>query len=167
MDLQELVRRKLDWDDSIPADLRPLWKENFANIQEIGNIRFKRAIIPEDAIDLNITTLDFGDASPSMICTCVYARFKKKNGTYSCQLVLARTKVVPQGMSLPRAEHLAALINTYTSEVVRRSFNSFHQGSTRFTDSQVCLYWITNDEKPLKQWAVSYTHLTLPTILLV
>ena len=29
MDLQELVTRKLDWDDAIPDNLRPLWKSHF------------------------------------------------------------------------------------------------------------------------------------------
>ena len=121
-------------------------------MQEIGDLRFNRAIVPEDAANLQINTLDFGDAGQFMICTCVYARFKRSNGNHSCQLVLSRTKVVPQGMSQPRAELLAALTNSNTGEVVRRSFKNFHQSAIKFTDSQICLYWITNDQKPLKQW---------------
>ena len=78
--------------------------------------------------------------------------FKRKDGSYSCQLVLSQTKVVPQGMSQPRAELFGALTNVYTGEVVRRSFKNHHEGSTKFTDSQICLYWITNNQKPLKQW---------------
>ena len=104
IDLQELVRRKLNRDDTIPDNLRPLWETNFEMMQELRELRFNRAIVPDDAVDLHLNTLDFGDASKSMICSCIYARFKKKDGTFSCQLVLARTKVVPQGMSLPRAE---------------------------------------------------------------
>ena len=152
MDLQELVSRKLDWDDQIPDDLRPIWEANFDVIKSIGSIRFKRAVVPEDAIDLNINTLDFGDASKSMVCSCVYARFKRRNGLYSCQLVFARTRVVPQRMTQPRAELYAALTNAYTGEIVRRSFKEFHKESIKFTDSQICLYWLTNEEKPLKLW---------------
>ena len=55
-------------------------------------------------------------------------------------------------MSLPRAELTAALTNAYTGEVVRRSFKNYHSGSLKFTDNQACLYWITNDKKPLKEW---------------
>lgn len=152
MDLQELVSRKLDWDDVIPDALRPIWESNFNLIKSIGTLRFKRAIVPEDAIDLNINTLDFGDASKSMVCSCVYARFKRRNGSYSCQLVFARTRVVPKDMSLPRAELYAALTNAHTGEVVRRSFKDYHQSSLKFTDSQICLHWLSNDEKPLKLW---------------
>ena len=152
IDLQELVHSKLDWDDAIPDDLRPLWESHFEMIKEIGNLRFKRAIVPEDAVNLDIQTLDFGDASQSMICSCIYARFKRKNGEYSCQLVLSRSRNVPKGMSLPRAELYAALLNTYTGEVVRNSFKNYYKLSFKFTDSQISLFWITNDQKPLKQW---------------
>ena len=152
MDVQQLVLRKLDWDDPIPDDLRPIWESNFELIKSIGTIKFKRAIVPEDAINLDINTLNFGDASKTMICSCIYARFKRRNGSYSCQLVFARTRVVPKDMSLPRAELYAALTNAYTGEVVRRSFKDYHKDSIKFTDSQICLHWLSNNEKPLKLW---------------
>ena len=105
MDLQELVHRKIDWDDTIPDDLHPIWESNFEIVKDIGTLRFKRAIIPEDAVDLNISGPQY-----------------------------------------------AALINTYAGEVVRRSFKQYHKNAIKFTDSQISLHWITNEEKPLK-WA--------------
>ena len=60
--------------------------------------------------------------------------------------------MTPQGMSQPRAELYAALINAYAGEVVRRSFKQYHKEAIKFTDSQISLHWITNEEKPLKQW---------------
>jgi len=33
----------------------------------------------------------------------------------------------------------------------RRSFGKYHQGAVKFTDSQISLHWITNEERPLKQ----------------
>ena len=87
-----------------------------------------------------------------MVCVCIYARFKRRDGTYSCQLVFSRSRVVPQGMSQPRAELYAALINAYAGEVVRRSFRQDHKEAIKFTDSQISLHWITNQEKSLKQW---------------
>ncbi|XP_066917508.1 uncharacterized protein [Clytia hemisphaerica] len=152
LDLQELVHRKLDWDDKIPDELRPLWESHFDLMKEINNLKYQRAIIPEDAISLDLETIDFGDASQSAVCSCIYVRFKKKSGGSSCQLVLSRTRVVPKGMSLPRAELYAALINAYTGEVVRRSFNKYHKNAIKLTDNQASLFWITNDEKPLDQW---------------
>ena len=152
LDLHDLVQRKLDWDDVIPDNLRPLWESHFETMKEIKTLRYKRAIVPADAIDLNVTTIDAGDASQSIVCVSIYARFRRKNGQYSCQQVLSRSRLVPDGMSLPRAELYAALLNTYTGEIVKRSFYQWHQGSTKLTDSQIVLHWISNDEKPLKQW---------------
>jgi len=121
-------------------------------MKDLGEVRFNRAIIPEDAVNTDIQILDFGDASKSLVCTCIYARFQCQNGEFSCQLVFARTRTVPKNLSLPRAELLAALINTHTGEVVCRSFGTLHKSSLKFTDSQIALYWISNDEKPLKLW---------------
>ena len=58
--------------------------------------RFKRAVVPEDDVNMDINTLDFGDASPWMACIAIYARFLRKNGEYSCQLIFSRTRTVPK-----------------------------------------------------------------------
>ena len=155
IDLQDLVKRKLDWDDVIPDSLRSLWESNFEMMKEIGNLRYNRVVIPEDAINMDLNTIDFGDASQSMVCVAIYARFLRRNRTYSSQLVLARTRVVPKGLSIPRAELYAALINTHTGETVHRSLAQWHKSSIKLTDSQICLHWIDNEDKPLKKWVRS------------
>ena len=86
--------KKLVWDDQITEDLKQIWASNFEMIEEIESIRFKRAVVPEDVINLNFETLDFADASQSMICFAIYARFKRKSGGHSCQLLFARSKIV-------------------------------------------------------------------------
>ena len=57
IDLYTLVQRKLNWDDAILDDLRPVSETHFQMMQEIKNIKFNRAIIPKDAISLNINTV--------------------------------------------------------------------------------------------------------------
>ncbi|MCH2406211.1 MAG: A17 family peptidase, partial [Nitrosopumilus sp.] len=121
LDLNVLVKRKLDWDDTIPDDLRYVWISHFEMIMELGQIRFKRAIVPHDAVNLNINTIDTGDASGSIACVAIYARFQKKNGEFSCQLVFARSKILPENITQPRGELFAANLNAHTGEVVKRS----------------------------------------------
>ena len=70
LDLAELVLRKLDWDDVIPDTLRPIWNSHFEMTTEIHNIKFNRAVIPEDAVDLNVETLEFGDSDASKQIAC-------------------------------------------------------------------------------------------------
>ena len=152
LDLHELSTRQLSWDDTIPDELRPIWTDHFDTMKTIKDIRFKRAIVPSDATSLDITTLNFGDASQSLICAAIYARFHRKTGEFSSQLVFARTKIVPKNLTLPRAELFAAVTNVHTGEVVKRSFKQHFKSSMQFTDSQITLHWISNDEKPLKHW---------------
>ena len=88
-------------------------------------------------MDLNFFTLDTADASNQLICVAIYARFCLTDGGYSCQLVFARTKIVPRDMSVPRAELLAATLNATTGHVVKTSFGEYFHKSMKSTDSQV------------------------------
>ena len=151
-DLRTLISRKLDWDDKIPTDLQALWVSNFESIKELSHLKFRRAIVPTDAVNLEIDTIDTGDATQTLICSAIYARFKRKCGKYSCQLVFSRSKLVPVDTTLPRSELLAACMHATTGHVVKLSFGSYHKKCTKLTDSQVVLHWINNTDGALKQW---------------
>ena len=112
LDLHDLVVRKLHWDDTIPDNLQPLWKSHFELMPEINNLKYRRTIVPANATSLNMDTIDFVDASGIVACAAIYARFKRHNREYFCQLVLSRSRLVPEGMSQPRAEIFAAVLNT-------------------------------------------------------
>ena len=150
VDLHQLVLRRMDWDDALPDSLRNVWISHFEMLQEIKTIKFKRAVVPPEASNLEINTLCFGDAIGNLICAAIYARYKLNDGNYSCQLVFARSRLVPEEMTQPRAELYAALVNTHAGEIVRKSFQ--HSTSINFTDSQIALYWINKPNIQLKQW---------------
>ena len=149
LDLRNLVELGLSWDDAIPDNLRPIWEDNFTMMQEIKNVRYQRTIVPSDAVNLNINTVDFGDASKQMAAVAIYARILRKNGEYSSQLIFSRSKVISP-TTQPRAELIAAVLNAHTGEVVRRALKSKHDGSIKLTDSTINLHWISNDEITLK-----------------
>ena len=121
-------------------------------IKDLSNVKFRRAIVPEDAISLEIETIDTGDATQTLVFSAIYARFKRNNGKFSCQLVLSRSKLVPEGTTLPRSHLLAACLNATTGHVVKLSFGSSHKSCIKLTDSQVVLHWINNTEGAWKQW---------------
>ena len=152
LDLHTLIQRQLKWDDVIPDDLRPLWNSNLEMMKDLKNFKFNRAIVPDDASSLDIDTIESGDASKSIACIAIYARFPTLSGRFSCQLIFGRSKLVPEGMTIPRAELFAANINAHTGEVVKRSLKDYHKSSLKITDSQVTLHWLNNEELPLKQW---------------
>jgi hypothetical protein len=152
IDRSTLTALNLDWKDRIPEELRPVWDSNFEMMQELKHVRFNRAIIPEDAVSTDIELLCIADASEVMICLGIYARFRRKSGAFSCQLLFGRTKVVPKDMSTPRAELLAALMNASTAHVVKTSLGNMHKKSLMLTDSQVALHWIHCTKSKLKVW---------------
>ena len=78
LDLHTLVKGGFDWDGVLPGELRPIWVSYFEMMQEISKIKFQRAAIPEDAINIDIQTINATDASQKL------ARFLKKDGTHSC-----------------------------------------------------------------------------------
>ena len=125
-------------------------------MKDLADVRFERTIVPEDAVNLDVSTIGVGDASGELHCAAIYARFIRKNGSYSCQLIFSRSKLVPDGMSIPRAELLAELLaahlNVPIGHIVKLALSDFHKSSIKLTDSQVALFWINNTENPLKQW---------------
>ena len=151
-DLRTLIHHKLDWDDKIPNDLKPLWKTNFELIRDLSDIRFARTVIPIDAKDISIETLETADASDKLICAAIYARIERIDGTYSCQLVFSRSKLLPNDITVPRGELYAAWLNSATGFVVRRSFGPICKSYIKLSDSQVALHWINSIRQPLRQW---------------
>ena len=127
-----------------------VWANNVEMMEELGTLRYNRVIVPPNAKNLHIITIDAGDASPSLICTAIYARFECRDGTYSCQLVFARSKLVPEGTSIPRAELMAASINAATGFTVQKAFGTYHKDHIKLSDSMVALHWIACTTRKLK-----------------
>ena len=144
LDLRDIVDIGVQWKEKNPDELRPIWLSHFEMMQEISSIKYRRTIIPEDAVSLEIETLDFGDASKSIACVAIYARIKRLSGSYSCQLVFARSKLLGKDETPPRGELVACTLNTYTGEVVKRSFVDLHKGAIKLSESTVALHWINN-----------------------
>ena len=101
-------------------------------------------MIPEDALNLEMETIEMADASQNLACSAIYGRFKLKSGSYSCQLLFSRSKIFPAGMSMPRAELFAALLNATTGHVVYLALKKYIRSRIHLTDSQVTLFWIGN-----------------------
>ena len=150
VDLKRLTN--LGWDDKISDEDRKIWESNFALIGDLRDAIFVRTVVPEDALNLDIETIDVADASNVLMCAAIYARFQLKSGEYSCQLVFARSKLVPDDTSIPRAELSAAVLNAAMGHVVKISFGEFHKGHIKLTDSQVALHWICTVKTELKLW---------------
>ena len=149
LDISTLHKRCVGWGDPIPSELKEIWIANFETITNLGEIKFKRAIVPNDAVNLDIETICSADASEQLVCATVHARFLRRDGSYSCQLIFARTKVV-HDLTMPRAELVAAVLNASTGHLVRTSLKDNYKNSWHVTNSQVVLHWINCLKAALK-----------------
>ena len=124
IDLHELHLSSYSWDDEISDSDREMWIQNFEVMNRLGTcVTWSRAVIPTDAVNMNMELIGAGDASEKIACSGCYIRFKRKNGSLSCQLLFAKSKIV-NNMTLPRAELLAATLNTHATEIVKRSLKN-------------------------------------------
>ena len=163
LDISLLHKRCVGWDDPIPSELKEIWVKNFETINDLANAQFQRAVVPPDAVNLEVETIDAADAGENLVCAAIYARFLRRDGSYSCQLIFARTKVI-HDHTIPRAELVAAVLNASTGHIVRSSLREHHKRSWHITDSQVALHIINCFKAALKTWSrnrvVEITRLT-------
>ena len=115
LDIHELHWQNFNWDDAIPDVFREIWVSHFEMMKELESVRFKRVVNPEDAVGTRVETTDVGDASETMV---PYARFRRKLGGYSCQLVFSNLNLVTCGMSVLCAELLAPSLNASSDHLV-------------------------------------------------
>jgi len=149
LDLHQLCELKLDWDDKVPEELLDKWVGNMEKIQALRGMTFQRSVIPVDAVNTQIELLVHTDASQNLGVVAIFGRVLRKNGLYSCQLLTGRSKLLT-GMTIPKAELKAAVAGATTAAMVKRNLGDRYGGATYCTDSTICLYWITQDDRPLQ-----------------
>ena len=148
LDLHDLCFRKLDWDDSVPEHLLPLWVENLETMQKLKKITFRRTIIPSDAQNTDVELLVSVDASQDIAISAVHARILRRDGSYHIQLITAKSKLVSSS-TIPRAELKAAVTGSILGHITKQNLGEQYKSTIFVTDSTICLFWIHQDERPM------------------
>ena len=149
LDVHDLCKRKLDWDDPVPLELLEVWATNMMAIQDLKEVVFRRTVIPVDAVSDQVDLLVAVDASQYIGVAAIYARIKKQDGSYSCQLVMARSKIMAD-LTIPRAELKSAVMGAVSAQVIKRNLSTCLGTIIYVTDSTVTLHWIHQDDRPLQ-----------------
>ena len=147
--LHDLCMRKLDWDDAVPMELLDVWKENMMAIQDLKEVLFNRAVIPQDAASPHVNLIVAVDASQNIGVAAIFARVVRKNGSYSCQLMMARSKIMAD-LTVPRAELKSAVMGAISAQNVKRNLGDCLGDVMYVTDSAISLHWIHQDDRPLQ-----------------
>ena len=149
LDLAEIVDLKLDWDDNIPAKYLDKWVQNLADIQKLKELRFPRSFVHPDAINNKVRLIVSVDASQSIAVATVHAQSTLPGNRFACRLVAAKTKLVHLA-TVPRGELRAAVVGATLGHVVKASLGDQVQDTIYVTDSQIVLFWLSQDSRPLQ-----------------
>jgi hypothetical protein len=102
---------KVDWDESLPADLYTEWHEYYAQLLLLNDIRFPRKTIIKSADEIELH--GFCDTSERAYGACVYLRTVTPGGHVWTRLYTAKSKVAPlKSQTVPRLELNGALLLT-------------------------------------------------------
>ncbi|XP_051161418.1 uncharacterized protein LOC127281645 [Leptopilina boulardi] len=142
--LKNLWKQKLDWDDPVDKDTQKAflnWKEQLSYLEKIEVTR------KFGTGDFSIHT--FCDASKSAYATVTFLRVKDRE---SVNLIFlgAKSRVAPDGMSIPRLELLAASIGARQTKEIVDALDYSHVPIFFWSDSTTVLAWVKRDI----QWAV-------------
>lgn len=156
--IQELWKRKIAWDESLPPEITKIWKTLCAELSLLNKLKVPRLVLDsvheetEDIIELH----SFCDASKKAYGASIYLRVKKRDKII-VNLVTSKSRVTPlKNITLPRLELLGALVAARLSNKVqeimnkRKPFVIYH-----WTDSKVALYWIRGSSKKWKSFVAN------------
>jgi hypothetical protein len=103
----------------------------------------------------------FSDASAAAYGAVAYLR-SELDGQVAVRLDMAAAKITPpQGISIPKAELLGAVMGAQLASQIRKTLGLRHDQVTMWTDSQNVLAWIKNPDIEL----MMFVHNRVKTIL--
>ena len=106
--LQRVWSLKIEWDESLPADLHSEWNRYCSQLALINSIRFPRKTVVPAAITMELH--GFCDASEKAYGACVYLCTISSDGIIQTHLFTAKSKVAPlKTLTIARLELSGAL----------------------------------------------------------
>ena len=145
VDLRQAVMETVEWDGVLTKETRSAWVRNFWRLHKLRGLQFSRPRIPEDAANTNLSLIAAVDAANDLKIVGVWARFERKNGEYSSQLIIGRSLLSRENSSIPREELEAAAIGSNLLWVVRNALQNWVTDDyLLLSDSLIALCWMAD-----------------------
>ncbi|XP_076482503.1 uncharacterized protein LOC117165311 [Bombus vancouverensis nearcticus] len=152
--LQRLWTLKIDWDESLPADVHTEWSKYYAQLPLLNNVEFPRKTIINPAAEIELH--GFCDASERAYGACVYLRTITLDGHVCTRLLTAKSKVAPlKSLTIPRLELSGALLLASLANTVLQALTINIARTVYWTDSTIVLHWINTSPHTLKTFVAN------------
>ena len=120
---------KIGWDDPLSTEVKGRWVRILQDVKEAEKVSFKRCIKPKVPVSGKPTLIVCNDGSNEAMCVTAHVRWPHADGTYSCNLFAAKTRVTPlKKESIPRIELQSAVMAVRLSkEILEQSGLEFEE----------------------------------------
>ena len=147
--LQELCRGNVDWDESIPDNLRPGWERWRNELHVLEELKIPRCFKPKDFGEVKSVELHhFSDTSQRGYGQCSYVRLVNQLDQSHVSFVMGKARVAPlKAITIPRLELTAAVVSTKVSQCLKQELDYQDVVELFWTDSQVVIGYINNEAR--------------------
>ena len=163
---KETDKKKKGWDTKLSPEIQKEWNNLKVELQTLNTISVPRCFFTkEQKKPEKLKLFAFGDASNKAYATCIYLVGIHRDGSYSRNLAISKTRIAPKKMvekteetfSIVRLELLAALITARAVTYVKKAFEKKYniEETHCFTDSLINLYRIKNGPEKYKLWVAN------------
>ena len=136
------------WDDAVTPELRSKIVSDLWRLFKLQGLKFRRAVIPEDAVSSKVHLIACVDAANKLKIVGVWARFLRRCGQYSSQLLIGRS-LLSRGGTIPKEELEALTIGSNLLAVCRKALEGWIEDYSLFGDSVIAICWVTSEKKRL------------------
>ena len=144
--LQDLCRRRLDWDMEISAEDVRRWHEWLSELKYLKSLKIPRCTKPDATVAEKTPELHlFSDASETGYGVVCYLRYPTIDGLYQCRLAYGKSRVAPlKAVSVPRLELTAATLSIRAARMLTEALGIKLEKAVFWADSMTVLYYIAN-----------------------
>ena len=105
--------------------------------------------MPEDAVDSKMDIIIAVDAAEIIKMVGAWGRFRRKDGSFSCQLILGRSLLADEDSTIPKNELEALTMGSNLGWILRQTLESWVDSYIIISDSTIALSWATSEKKRL------------------
>ena len=146
--LQEAVRLKISWNDTLTPVLRQKWENWVINLKSVNKLTIPRSLIKPNSADASLELYCFTDASQQAYGFYIYIRCTSKSGHIHTALVASKVRVCHlKVQTIPRLELQSAILSARLEKSVKSAITIPLLQSTYWTDSKITLAYIQNEKR--------------------
>lgn len=142
------------WDKVLTPKEQGEWESWYSELPSLSSLRLPRNALPltierDTPVEMHI----FVDASPRAYGAAIYLRTPVKQGSFTTNILISRSRIAPiKPVTLPRLELLACLLGARLFDYVKKTTRIAHLQVQFWTDSEIALCWIAGDAARWQQF---------------